>query len=216
MKVKLCGFSDENSVKSAILQGCDFLGFIFFDKSPRLISVKKAAEISAQIPSNISKVAVVVDANFEFLTEIATDFRPDFFQFHGAENTDFLQKCRQKFPQIKIIKAIKIGEKKDLEKAKEFENFCDFLLFDSKVIGEEGGSGKKFDWKIMQNFTSKNPWFLSGGLNIENIKEALEISGATMIDISSGIEEIRGKKSPKLIAELMNYLRSNNIYDLKN
>ena len=203
MLIKLCGFTEENSVKVAIAQKCDFLGFVFYEKSPRYITPQNAAKISKQVPANIAKVAVVVDGDFTLLEKIAQEFAPDFFQFHGNENADFLEAVRNKFPQIKIIKAFKILDAQDLEPVKDFENCVDYFLFDSKVTGEAGGSGKKFDWKILQNFNSKKDWFLSGGLNIENIDEALQVTGAKMLDISSGIEKIRGQKSLELIEELM-------------
>jgi phosphoribosylanthranilate isomerase len=199
MKVKLCGFTDKKSVAAAIAQKCDFLGFVFCKKSPRFIAPENAAIISAQVPSSIAKVAVVVDPDFEFLEKISQKFAPDFFQFHGKETLEFLQKSREKFPKIKIIKAFQITEAKDLQQVKNFENCADLFLFD----GKNAGSGEKFDWKILQNFSCEKDWFLSGGLNVENIDEALKITGAKLIDISSGIEKIRGEKSVELIAELM-------------
>ena len=208
MKIKLCGFTEAETLKVAIEQKCDFLGFVFYEKSARNISLKSAVKISALIPQSIAKVAVVVDADFNFLQQIAEEFSPDFFQFHGQESVQFLQQVRQKFPQIKIIKAFKISAKEDLELVKDFENHADLFLFDSKIHGEIGGSGKQFDWKILQNFSSKKDWFLSGGINASNIEEAVRISGAKLIDVSSGIEEIRGKKSAKLITELMALVNS--------
>lgn len=199
MKVKLCGFTDKKSVAAAIAQKCDFLGFVFCKKSPRFIVPENAAIISVQVPSSIAKVAVVVDPDFEFLEKISQKFAPDFFQFHGKETLEFLQKSREKFPKIKIIKAFQITEAKDLQQVKNFENCADLFLFD----GKNAGSGEKFDWKILQNFSCEKDWFLSGGLNVENIDEALKITGAKLIDISSGIEKIRGEKSVELIAELM-------------
>jgi phosphoribosylanthranilate isomerase len=210
MKVKLCGFTEENSLKVAIANKCDFLGFVFYDKSPRYITPEAAARIAALVPPSIAKAAVLVDPSEEFLQEITQKFHPDFFQFHGNETPDFLKKVSQKFPQIKIIKAVRISSREDLEQTKNFEDCVDFLMLDSKIKGELGGSGKSFDWTILQNFHSKKPWFLSGGLNVNNIEEALKISGATMIDVSSGIEEIRGKKSPKLINEFMKKIRDLN------
>ncbi len=204
MKVKLCGFADENSVKVAVTQKCDFLGFVFHKNSPRFIAPKNAAVISAKVPANIAKVAVVVDVDLNFLEEISNDFSPDFFQFHGDETVDFLKKIRQKFPQIKIIKAFRISNSKDLEQIKNFENYADLFLLD----GKNAGSGEKFDWKILQNFKSKKDWFLSGGLNINNIEEAIKITGVKLVDVSSGIEEIRGQKSPKLIQEFMDKIRN--------
>jgi phosphoribosylanthranilate isomerase len=204
VKIKLCGFSEIETVKTAIAQKCDFLGFVFYEKSPRHISLQKAVEISPHIPAQIFKVAVVVDANFDFLQEIAQKFAPDFFQFHGNESPEFLALARQNFPKIKIIKALKISNQSDLSQVKIFEDYVDYLLFDNK----NAGSGEKFDWKILQNFSSKKDWFLSGGINLKNIDQALQIKGVKLIDISSGIEEIRGKKSARLIAEFMQKIKN--------
>jgi phosphoribosylanthranilate isomerase len=203
MKVKLCGFTDAVSTAAAIAEKCDFLGFVFYNKSPRFITLEHASIIARNIPSSVKKVAVLVNPDFSFLEKISTEFAPDFFQFHGEESVEFLQKARNSFPKIKIIKAFRIQSQSDLSATKDFEEVADLFLFDAKIDGEFGGSGKKFDWKILQNFHSKKDWFLSGGLNIDNIEEALKISGAKMIDISSGIEKVRGTKSPELIAQLM-------------
>lgn len=205
LKVKLCGFTEKNSLSAAINSGCDFIGFIFYEKSPRYISVDSASNLAQIIPDKISKVAVVVDADFSFLEEIATKFTPDFFQFHGRENVNFLREVKNKFPKIKIIKAFRVVENKDLEAVKNFEDVADLLLLD----GASPGSGKSFEWEILKNFSSKKDWFLSGGLNSNNIESAVKISGAKMIDISSGIEKSRGQKSSKLIYELMAKARQN-------
>ncbi len=207
MKIKLCGFTDPEALAVAIAQKCDFLGFVFYEKSPRFVTPNQASALSYSIPKNISKVAVTVDPPINLLQEISDKFHPDFFQFHGSETASFLNEVKQKFPKIKIIKAFKIALIQDLDSVKIFENCADCFLFDAKIKGEIGGSGKNFDWKILQNFISKKEWFLSGGLNIDNIEEAIKITGAKMIDISSGIEEIRGRKSPKLIKEFMEKVR---------
>ncbi len=203
-KVKLCGFTEKQTLQTAISQKCDFLGFVFCKKSPRFITPQDASNLASVIPANISKVAVVAEADFDLLNEIATKFSPDFFQFHGDENIDFLQKSRQQFPQIKIIKAFKISAEKDLEQIQNFENYADLFLLDGKTAG----SGEKFDWKILQNFSCNKEWFLAGGLNAGNIQTALETTSAKLVDISSGIEKVRGQKSPELIAEFMQKIRN--------
>lgn len=202
-QIKLCGFTEATSLQAAVAQKCDFLGFVFCKKSPRFITPENAQIISADVPRNIKKVAVLLDATLEFLNEITQKFSPDFFQFHGEATIEFLEKAHEKFPHIKIIKALNINSAKDLEQIKNFENYADFFLFDSK----NSGSGEKFDWKILKNLSSKKPWFLSGGLNAGNIKEALETTGAKLVDISSGIEKVRGQKSSELIIELTNQIR---------
>ena len=207
MQVKLCGFSEEKSLQVAIEENCNFLGFVFVEKSPRFVTLRQAAQLAKKVPSHIAKVAVVVDADFDYIKEIVANLAPDFFQFHGHESVEFLREFKNFFPQIKIIKAFAITNSNDLIKVKEFEEIADFILFDSKIAG----SGTKFDWKILQNFSCKKNWFLSGGLNVHNIDEALITTGAQLIDLSSGIEEIRGQKSPKLIREFMAKIRNHNV-----
>jgi phosphoribosylanthranilate isomerase len=202
-KIKLCGFTEKTAVQTAIDQQVDFLGFIFCENSPRFTTPENAAIISAQVPHNIARVAVVANADFNYLNEIITKFSPDFVQFHGDEDVEFLKTFHTKFPKIKIIKAFRITSALDLEPVKNFENYADIFLFDSKTAG----SGKKFDWKILQNFSSKKDWFLSGGLSASNVETALKTTNTKMIDISSGIEKIRGQKSPELIIELTNKIR---------
>lgn len=204
MKIKLCGFKDENSIKAAIKAKCDFIGFIFFEKSPRNISIKDAVKVSAIIPENISKVAVIVDENIEFISKIINEFKPDFLQFHGNEEADLLKEVKNKFPQIKIIKAFKIKSKEDFKNVEEYNDFCDFFLFD----GQNPGSGEKFDWKILENLNLQKDYFLSGGINIDNVEEAIKITKTKMIDISSGIEEKKGEKSINLITKFMNKVNS--------
>lgn len=208
MKIKLCGFTEKESLQTAIAQNCSFLGFVFCEKSPRNISISKAQELAQIVPSGINKVAVVVNETNEVLAEIIKKFQPEFIQFHGNETPEFLKDFKKKFPQTGIIKAFSIKEYSDLLITNNYLNCADLFLFDSKVTGEFGGSGKKFDWNILKEFSTPKEWFLSGGLKIENIEEALKITKANLIDISSGIEEIRGKKSSKLIQQFMEKVKN--------
>jgi len=199
MKIKLCGFSEEESLKTAINCGCDFIGFVFYDKSERNISIRKAKEISKIIPTTIAKVAVVVSPNQGFLSEIVDEFKPDYVQFHGQESVEYLEKFKQNFPEIKIIKALAIKEKQDLDDVKNFEEIADLFLFDNI----SGGSGKVFDWNLLKNLNTNKEWFLSGGINVSNVKEAVKKTGAKMIDVSSGIESSKGVKSSKIITDFI-------------
>lgn len=200
MKIKLCGFTNETSALAAIKAGADFLGFVFNETSPRFLDLKTAEKLAKALPQNINKVAVVVDADINYLQQIIEKLAPNYIQFHGNESVEFLENFHKKFPQIKIIKAFKISNKADLQTTNNFLNVADLFLFD----GKNPGAGLAFDWNILREFNCQKPWFLAGGLNIENIAQALENTGAKMVDISSGIEEIRGEKSIKLINELMN------------
>ncbi len=208
MKVKLCGFTKEDSLRTAIAQKCDFVGFVFCEKSVRNISPQDANKLAKIIPSSIAKVAVVVDPTPGFLNIIISEIAPQFIQFHGNESLEYLNNFKKDFPNIGLIKAFRILEAKDLELSHQYSSIVDYFLFDSKAKDMQGGSGHSFDWNILNNFSINKNWFLSGGLNVNNIEEALSITKATMIDISSGIEEVRGQKSSKLIENFMNKIRN--------
>lgn len=204
MKVKLCGFTSQETLDLAVSQGCDFLGFVFCEKSTRFISPESAKRISKNVPSNISKVAVIVDPTADLLDEISEKLSPDFFQFHGSETPYFIKSVRDKFPKTKVIKAFRVKEEADLNQTNQFFEVADFFLFDSSAAG----SGKKFDWEILRNFQSKKEWFLSGGINANNFESAIKTTGTKMIDISSGIEKVKGIKSSELILELMQKVKN--------
>ena len=198
IKVKLCGFTQKESLRAAIEAKCDFIGFVFYEKSPRHVTIEDASQLASIIPKEIGTVAVLVNPDFDFLTKIAQNLSPDFFQFHGNENVNFLREVREKFPQIKIIKALRVVDNIDLQQIRSFEDVADIFLFDNA----NPGSGKSFNWEILKDLSMKKDWFLSGGLNINNLDKALQTTDAKMVDISSGIEEFRGQKSVRLIQEL--------------
>jgi len=204
MQVKLCGFTESQSLLSAIENNADFIGFVFYDKSPRNITPANAAELAKLIPSHIQKVAVVVNPSLELLHDIASGLRPQYFQLHGVDDKKRILEIKKSFPAIKIIKAFAISKKIDLEQSLDFIDVSDIFLFDNAT----SGSGKSFDFNFLQNFSCSKNWFLSGGLNINNIEEALKITGAKMIDISSGIEKVRGEKSPQLIQKIMHKIKN--------
>lgn len=211
MKVKLCGFSDQQSVVAAVAAKVDFIGFVFCQKSSRYIDPEKVAEIAKIIPPTIAKVAVLANTDLAVIKTIYQNLAPQYFQFHGSETPKFLEKIREIFPKVKIIKAFRISTRQDLKQVRAFEAMSDLFLFDSKPVSSEGalgGSGQVFDWKILSGFKSRRDWFLSGGLNVNNVSDAVKITGAKMIDISSGIEKIRGQKSVELIEQLMTKVKN--------
>jgi phosphoribosylanthranilate isomerase len=204
MLVKLCGFTEQLSLEVAIKEGCNFIGFVFCKESIRYISPKDASLIAKSVPLKIPKVAVVVDPNLNFLDEIYQNLLPDFFQFHGNESVDFIRKVKNIFPKIKIIKAFRVSKKIEFDLINSFTSYVDYFLFDSK----KAGSGESFDWNLLDNLSFKKDWFLSGGINENNLEIVLKNNKVKMIDISSGIERIRGKKSPELIRNLMKKVRN--------
>lgn len=211
MKVKLCGFKDQQSVAAAIAGKADFIGFVFCEKSPRYISPENVAEVAKIIPPSIAKVAVLANIDLEVIKKINQNLNPDYFQFHGSETPGFLLKIREIFPKVKIIKAFKIISRQDLKQVRRFENEADLFLFDKAPSKDEdaGGNGKPFDWSILSGFRSRRDWFLAGGINAENIRDAVKITGARMVDVSSGIEKTRGQKSAQLIEQLMTKAKNN-------
>lgn len=212
MKVKLCGFTEGKTVTAAIANGADFIGFVFCPKSPRYVDPSRVAEISRMIPPTVSKVAVFANTDLEVIKKVYQNLAPQYFQFHGSETPKFLQKIREIFPKVRIIKAFKISTRQDLKEVRVFEAVSDMFLFDSKPKTANdplGGSGHAFDWKILFGFRSRRDWFLSGGLDVTNALAAAKITGANFIDISSGVEKTRGEKSVELIEQLMKKVKTN-------
>jgi phosphoribosylanthranilate isomerase len=210
IKTKLCGFKNKETIAEAIKQKVGFIGFIFAKKSIRYIEPKKAAEISSDINQNIAKVAVLSDNNINEIKEIINYLKPQYLQFHGNEDFNFIAEIKNLFPEINIIKTIKVLEKSDLFEAEKYQDLADMILFDSKIKSEDnifGGSGKKFDWQILADFNQesifRDRWFLSGGINQDNLSEAVKITKTKYLDISSAIEEVRGEKSKILISQIM-------------
>ncbi len=207
MKIKLCGFTELKTIKTAIDYGCDFLGIVFVKSSIRYVNPEESKKLSSIIPNNIHKVAVIANETLENLQIINQNFQPNFFQLHGEEDVEYIQNLRKKFPNIAIIKAISVSEKNDLDKIMNFENYVDYFLLDNK----NPGSGKTFKWEFLKDFKPTKPYFLSGGINLLNLDEAIKIANPEFIDISSGIEEIRGFKSSKLIIEILQKIKSINL-----
>lgn len=206
MKIKLCGFTEVKTIETAIDYGCDFIGVVFAKNSIRYVDPNNAKNLALAIPNSIGRVAVVVNETLENLYKINQNFQPNFFQLHGDEDVNYIENLKKIFPKISIIKAISIFSKDDLKKIKNFDNHIDYFLLDNK----NPGSGEAFDWKILQDFNLTKPYFLSGGINIKNIDEAIKIVNPEFIDISSGIEEIKGIKSSKLIIEMLQKIKIHN------
>jgi len=206
MKIKLCGFTEVANIETAIDYGCNFIGVVFAKNSIRYVDPNSAKILSKIIPNSVERVAVVVDETLENLQKINQNFQPNFFQLHGNEDIKYIENLKKIFPKISIIKAISIFSKNDLTKIKNFDNHIDYFLLDNK----NPGSGEVFDWSILQDFNPSKPYFLSGGININNIDEAIKIANPDFIDISSGIEEIKGIKSSKLIIEILQKIKTIN------
>lgn len=207
---KICGLSSQESVEAAIHAGASFLGFIFFPPSPRYVLPVQAQALTKHLPSTIKTVAVIVDNTNEEIEDLLKVFSPDFLQLHGKETPARTKEIAQIF-SLPIIKSVSIRSQEDLLQAERYEDSCMFLLFDAKAPVNSvlpGGNGITFDWHLLHHYSSSLPWFLAGGLNCQNVREAIAKSGAQYIDVSSGVEIGPGIKSNSLIKDFLAIVRS--------
>jgi phosphoribosylanthranilate isomerase len=207
---KICGLTDEAAVEAAVQHGADMLGFVFFPASPRNLSAEQAEALLHNVPSGIDRVGVFVDPETDFLDRILARARLDLLQLHGDETPE---RCRaiSIYFGLPIIKAIKVSSKADLKAAKAYEDAVDWLMFDAappKDATRPGGNAASFDWSIMQGAKFNRPWLLSGGLTPENLSLAVRQSGASAVDVSSGVESAPGKKDPAKIRAFLDAARA--------
>ncbi len=192
-EVKICGLKDSENLKAAIDAGAGFVGFVFFEGSPRNIDFHTAANLRQLTPENVKAVGLFVNPSNADLEKFAVGLRLDMIQLHGDETPDRIMDIKRAFG-IPVMKAIRIGDKDDLQQLDEFLPVADWLLFDVKVEGEHGGTGKSFDWSLLRRRKIEKPWMLSGGLNAGNVASALGILRPKAVDVSSGVEIERGVK----------------------
>ena len=203
-KIKICGIKKINTLKSCIENKIDFFGLIFYKKSPRFIKYDQAIRlINYSKNKKISSVGIFVDENINILNKTLKNLDIEYLQLHGTENNDYIKYTKQN-NNIKIIKAISINSITDFSKTQNYGS-ADFFLFDYKPSKNElpGGNAKKFDWKLIQNIEIDKMWFLSGGININNINDISKYNIPYGIDISSGVEDSPGIKSNDKIKYLI-------------
>ena len=208
MAIKICGLTDEASIHAAIAARVDYVGFISFPPSPRHLSFAAIASLRVLLPVTIQPVVVMVDPDDALIAQAKT-ITPAYIQLHGNETPERIASIKKMAPQCAIAKAIAIRSADDVAKAKPYESCADMLLFDAKPPlltahrGEElllpGGNGLTFDWNLLKGHAFTLPWMLSGGLNANNVAQAIRQSGARMVDVSSGVERAPGVKDPALI-----------------
>ena len=202
-KIKICGIKKIETLKCCIQNNINYFGLIFYKKSPRYVSYEKALDlIKYSKNKNISSVGVFVNENIEFLNKILKKFNFNFIQLHGEENNQYIKDIK-KNSNIKIIKVISVSALEDFKKIIEYPN-SDLFLFDYKPSKKElpGGNAKTFNWSLLKGIKIEKPWFLSGGININNINDIKNYAIPYGIDVSSGVEEKLGKKNNKKIVSL--------------
>lgn len=207
-EIKICGINDKLSMDAAIESKADYIGLVFYDKSPRNLSLSDAKKLLKNRNQHSKIVALTVNSDDDFIKDIEQNIKPDYFQLHGNETPLRCKEIKVKF-EIPIIKGIGIKNKLDLTKAnQDYENLCDILLLDSPSSILPGGNGEMFNWNIIKNCEPSKKWMLAGGLNINNIEKAVKISNPPAIDISSGVEISKGIKDPEMIKNFITKCRN--------
>lgn len=201
--VKICGLNSPDAVAAAVAGGAHFLGFVFYPPSPRSLTPETAAALALGIPPGITRVGVVVDPDDAQLASVLAKVPLDMLQFHGAETPERLAAIKRRFG-IKAMKAIKVSGETDLQAAKSYFEVADWLMFDAKAPADlanalPGGNALAFDWTLLRPRRWPRPWMLSGGLTVDNLAEAVRISRAATVDVSSGVERRPGEKDPAKI-----------------
>jgi phosphoribosylanthranilate isomerase len=201
VQTKICGISTPEAVTAALDGGAAFLGFMFFDKSPRNLAPDAAWRLAQPVRGKAKVVAVLVDPSDAEVDRIAQILQPDFIQLHGAETPARAHEVGER-ARAGTIKVLPMSEAADLAAAADFETVADHLMFDTKPAKDAerpGGAGRAFDWTLLAGRRFQRPWFLAGGLDPWNLAEAVQQSGAPLLDVSSGVERGPGLKDPALI-----------------
>jgi phosphoribosylanthranilate isomerase len=209
LKAKICGISTPEAVRAALDGKAGWLGFVFFPKSPRNLSLEAAVRLAEPARQRAKTVALLVDPSDSQGEEVARILKPDLIQLHGAETP-----ARARDIGVRagcgIIKALPVAEASDVDAARAYETVVEHLMFDAKPPKEAalpGGSGRSFEWGLLDGRRFQKPWFLAGGLDPWNVAEAASISGAPLVDVSSGVERGPGLKDPALITAFLDAVR---------
>ena len=208
MLIKICGIQNKETLMCCEKNNVNFFGMIFYPKSPRNITFENASilqEISHEL--NINGVGVFVDENIDELKKMIKDLKLKFVQLHGSEDEDYIKNLKK--DDLKIIKSISINNNNDLNKIYRYHS-VDYFLFDYKPLKSElpGGNSKSFDWNILKNLETKKPWFLSGGINTNNIEKIINDINPFGIDLSSGVEKGLGIKNNHIINNFIRKLKN--------
>lgn len=209
---KICGVSDCTAINAAVDGGAAYVGFVFFPRSPRNVTPEQAAELIALMPDDVEAVALAVDPDDALVDAVGAIAGLTMFQLHGSERPNRVKEIKTRTGR-RVIKAIKVSNAADLAVADAYFDAADMLLFDSKTPADmknalPGGNAVSFDWNILAGQDWPLPWMLSGGLDPDNVAEAIKVSGAPAVDISSGVESAPGIKDPDLIRAFLAAVKS--------
>jgi phosphoribosylanthranilate isomerase len=208
--VKICGLSTRATLDAALAAGADMVGFVFFPASPRHVELGTAAELARVAQGRASVVALTVDADDGQFESIVKAVRPDLLQLHGRETPSRVAEIKRRFA-LPVMKALPVATSDDLAALPDYAAVADRILFDARApkgASRPGGLGVPFDWTLLQGLELKLPFMVSGGLTADNVADAMRITGAGGVDISSGVESAPGVKDPELIRAFIRAARA--------
>jgi phosphoribosylanthranilate isomerase len=201
ISIKFCGLSQPADIAAAAEAGARYVGFVFFPKSPRAVSLTQARDLALAVPEGVAKVGLVVDPEYGFLDQLLAEVPLDILQLHGHETPTGVAEIRAR-TGLPVMKAIGIADADDLGQIADYAAVSDQLLIDAKPPKNAdlpGGNGLSFDWRLLAGRRWPVPWMLAGGLTPDNVRLAVQMTGAQQVDVSSGVESRTGVKDPMLI-----------------
>ena len=210
LTVKICGLKTPQALDVALESGADLVGFVFFAPSPRHLAFDAARALGSRVQGRAGKVALTVDADDETLRTVVEALKPDMLQLHGSEPPERVTALRARFG-LPVMKAVPIAERKDLARIDLYKKVADRLIFDARAPQDAtrpGGLGQPFDWTLLKGIDPGVPYMLSGGLDANNVAEALRITRAPGVDVSSGVERALGEKDPDKIRAFIRAARA--------
>jgi phosphoribosylanthranilate isomerase len=200
-EVKICGLRSEPALDAALASGADYVGFVFYPRSPRNIEPAAARALAARARGRAKIVALLVDPDDALLEAVMSNVAPDIVQLHGAETPERVAEIGRRFGKP-VMKAVAVASPDDVAGALEYSGHADRILFDAKPLPGEtlpGGNGIAFDWRALAGLEGRVDFMLAGGLTPDNVGEAIRLTGARAVDVSSGVESRPGEKDPELI-----------------
>jgi phosphoribosylanthranilate isomerase len=208
--IKICGLSTPGALDVALEAGADMVGFVFFEPSPRHLGLGAAKTLGERVRGRARKVALTVDASDDALARIVEALAPDLLQLHGRETPERVVAVHSRFG-LPVIKALPIARREDLSPIRIYDKIVDRILFDARApraATRPGGLGQPFDWRLLENLDPGLAFMLSGGLDAANVAEALAITRAPAVDVSSGVERAPGEKDPDKIRAFIRAARA--------